>query len=91
MANLMRKTKDALVNIAVGLGLSAEGEKKDIVARIEEHESDGVTAGPRMLGNDVKPTPINKTLKARAKKDVDLIKKAKARSKKAGTTYGDAQ
>jgi len=40
---------------------------------------------------DVPVSPIKKTLAARAKAEAASIKKAKAASKKAGVSYGEAQ
>ena len=90
MANLMRKTKEYLVNVAMNLKLSTAGTKADIVQRIEEHERDGVTPG-HMLGSDLKPTPIKKKLADRASKAAKERAALEKRVKKRGGTVGEAQ
>lgn len=82
MANLMRKTRDQLIELATKakILLPKDATKKQIVAELQ-HESDGV-AKPPMLGDDVKTTGIKKTLrdrKAKADKERAALEKSMAK------------
>lgn len=91
MVNLIEKTVNELKEIAKKLGVAVGGTKAEIIERIENAEDQGSEGKTPMLGDDVSVTPIKKTLKDRQAKIDKDIKKAKARAKKAGTTYGEAQ
>ncbi len=83
MSNLMEKTRDELVKLAqkAKVAIAARATKAQIVEALE-HESDGVTAGPRMLGDDAKVTPIKATMKKRAtsaRKERAALEKAAAK------------
>lgn len=88
MANLMRKTKDQLIDLArkAKLTIKPDAQKAEIVEALQ-HESDGVTKPP-MLGDDVKATRIKKTLKGREVKAAKDRKALEKRMAKRGSYVG---
>ena len=82
MASLKRKTKDVLETIAKSLGLSIEGTKGDIIARIEAQTDEDPSTVPSGK------KPANWRQLEREAKDEKSIEDLNKRLKKRGSYRG---
>lgn len=93
MKSLSRQNKAELIATAAKFEVSAEGTNEEIRARIQE-KIDGSThdeSNDNTPNRVVKRTNIRAKLKARAEKQQADIAARKAKAKKEGRNFGEAQ